>query len=397
MITSLALLLVAPALSLGQGAPPAPAGTPGDARARTDGPAPIEWRTFQVSADLAIRYALVLPEGFDPAQQAVASTRLPMVFALPPGSQNEALVEQGLALYWSEAARANRWIVASPAAPTGQLFHGAADGAALALAEALTAEFLPEGGRLHLAGVSNGGRSAFHLALDSPERWHSLTVLPGVAPEGADLSGLAQLPIALFGGGADEAWANGMRAAQEQLLAHGAPAVHLELFEGEGHVPASLQGGERLFERLAIQRESAMRRRAAELAVRTTLDDFHDAAAQADGERYFAHFAPGAVYFGTDASERWTVAEFRSYAQPYFERGQGWTYVPTRRAVALSLDGNVAWFDEALLNAKYGETRGTGVLVHNGRRWRIAQYNLVLPVPNELAGELIEKTRQLKK
>src|SRR5262249_42795332 len=48
------------------------------------------------------------------------------------------------------------------------------------------------------------------------------------------------------------------------------------------------------------------------------LDDWHDAAAHADEARYFGHFAPGGVFLGTDASERWDVAAFRAYAHPRF-------------------------------------------------------------------------------
>ncbi len=126
--------------------------------------------------------------------------------------------------------------------------------------------------------------------------------------------------------------------------------------------------------------------------VEAVLDDWHDAASKADGERYFGHMCADAVFLGTDASERWTLAEFRAYAEPRFSRGQGWTYTPRERHVFLA--PGVAWFDERLWNEKYGECRGTGVLREEDGRWRIAQYNLAFPVPNELVNgflELLEK------
>ena len=127
------------------------------------------------------------------------------------------------------------------------------------------------------------------------------------------------------------------------------------------------------------------------------LDDFHDAAAQADGPRYFGHFAPGAVFVGTDAGEHWDVAAFRAYAEPFFARGEGWTYVPFERRLALGPAGDagpdVAWFEEKLRNGKYGETRGSGVLVRLGGSWRIAQYVLSFPIPNALAPEIVERIR----
>ena len=122
------------------------------------------------------------------------------------------------------------------------------------------------------------------------------------------------------------------------------------------------------------------------------LDDLHLAASEADEERYFGHFASGAVFLGTDATERWTLDQFRAYAHPHFSAGKGWTYRVTERHVVVSGDGRVAWFDERLHNEKYGEARGSGVLVRDGR-WRVAQYNLSFPIPNAIAGEVIGMIR----
>ena len=126
-------------------------------------------------------------------------------------------------------------------------------------------------------------------------------------------------------------------------------------------------------------------RAAAEKAVAATLDDFHDAAAHADEARYFGHFAPGAVFVGTDATERWDLAAFRAYAHPHFASGKGWTYHPTRRAVAFDPAGLVAWFDEDLEGERVGPTRGSGVLVRDSAAgsWHLEQYVLSFTVPNE--------------
>jgi len=123
------------------------------------------------------------------------------------------------------------------------------------------------------------------------------------------------------------------------------------------------------------------------------IDALHAAASRADADAYFAIFAPDAIFLGTDATERWTVEQFRAWAAPYFSRGQGWTYVLTERHVFLSAAGDVAWFDERLHNDKYGEVRGSGVLVDGPHGWRIAQYNLAMPVPNELAADLVTRIR----
>jgi hypothetical protein len=114
------------------------------------------------------------------------------------------------------------------------------------------------------------------------------------------------------------------------------------------------------------------------------LDDWHLAAAQADEARYFGHFTEGAVFLGTDATERWTKAEFRAWSAPFFKRGRAWSFRAVSRHLAFSADGRTAWFDEALDTPNLGPARGSGVLVKEGRAWRIAQYNLTVPIPNPL-------------
>lgn len=131
------------------------------------------------------------------------------------------------------------------------------------------------------------------------------------------------------------------------------------------------------------------------LSAEATLDDLHLAASEADEERYFGHFAPEGVFLGTDATERWNVEEFRAYAHPHFAAGKGWTYRATQRHIRVSSDGHTAWFHERLRHQKYGKVRGSGVLVWDGR-WRVAQYNLSFPVPNELAGQVIDLIRGLE-
>src|ERR1035441_3560008 len=82
--------------------------------------------------------------------------------------------------------------------------------------------------------------------------------------------------------------------------------------------------------------------------VAAVLDDWHSAASVADEERYFAHFAPNGVFMGTDATERWTVSQFRDWARPHFQSKKAWSFKPRDRHIDFSADGRVAWFDEML-------------------------------------------------
>jgi ketosteroid isomerase-like protein len=127
------------------------------------------------------------------------------------------------------------------------------------------------------------------------------------------------------------------------------------------------------------------------------LDAFHDAAARADEAAYFDLLAPNAVFLGTDALERWDKEAFRAFARPYFSQGKGWTFRPRDRHLELSRGGALVWFDELLDSESYGECRGTGVLERQpDGAWRITQYHLTIPIPNDLAKELVARIREGK-
>ena len=119
-----------------------------------------------------------------------------------------------------------------------------------------------------------------------------------------------------------------------------------------------------------------------EVAVGAVLDTLHAQAAAANFEGYFAQYHNDAVFMGTDRSEYWPLAEFKSYTQARFADGVGWTYHASERFIHIS--GDTAWFEERLQHDSYGETRGTGVLLRTPSGWKVAQYNLALPIPNDL-------------
>ncbi len=123
------------------------------------------------------------------------------------------------------------------------------------------------------------------------------------------------------------------------------------------------------------------------------LDAFHRAAAEADLDGYFSLMTDEVVFLGTDGSERWQGQAFRDFVRPHFEAGRGWTYTVTDRALTLDSSGRIAWFDEALDNEQLGACRGSGVLVLQDERWKVAQYNLSVPVPNDLVLSVVAQIR----
>jgi len=132
-------------------------------------------------------------------------------------------------------------------------------------------------------------------------------------------------------------------------------------------------------------------------AIGGLLDAWHAAAAAADEEKYFSYFATDAVFLGTDATERWTHDEFRKWAHPHFARGKAWSFRSTARFVTVAPDRTAAWFDEALETPNLGPCRGSGVLVATSAGWKIAQYNLSIPIPNELVDEFKKRIEDYEK
>ena len=175
----------------------------------------------------------------------------PVLLALPPGNQSLQLVEFVEQLYWQKEAERLGWTVISPVAPGGESLSGANIDRVLQLVEHVEETIDVEHGRVHVAGASNGGRTALQLALVQPERFASLSLLPGMQ-EGIDetqLESLTSLPIAMYVGGNDAGWLVPMKAMAAELTKLGHPPAVFRVFEGEGHTPESLTG-EILFQAL---------------------------------------------------------------------------------------------------------------------------------------------------
>ena len=122
------------------------------------------------------------------------------------------------------------------------------------------------------------------------------------------------------------------------------------------------------------------------------IDGLHQNAHEGNFQTYFNRYTPDAVFLGTDKSERWTIEEFKVYAERAFKDGHGWTYLVKERN--WEGEGDTRWFDEVLLNEKLGHCRGTGVVELIDGEWKIAHYALTMLVPNEIAAEVGTQTQR---
>jgi ketosteroid isomerase-like protein len=126
------------------------------------------------------------------------------------------------------------------------------------------------------------------------------------------------------------------------------------------------------------------------------LDNFHDAAAHADKDRYLGLMTDDAVFMGTDEWERWPKhPDFTDYVDGRFKNG-GWSYKSVERQIRVADSGGIAWFDEVVFSESNGRFRGTGVLTRQNGTWKIAHYAMSFLVLNENWEEVVELTRKTK-
>ena len=132
-------------------------------------------------------------------------------------------------------------------------------------------------------------------------------------------------------------------------------------------------------------------------AIGSVIDDFHDAAAHGDKDRYLGHLTDDAVFMGTDEWERWPKhPDFVEYVNSRFKDGAGWAYRSVEREIMLSGDADTAWFDEVIYSESNGRFRGTGVVLLENGDWKIAHYAMSFLIFNENWIDVIELTRKTR-
>lgn len=164
-----------------------------------------------------VHYKLILPNGYDPAKA------YPAVLAFPGGPQTMSIVQGTVDWNWRAQAEKRGYIVVVPAAPDGDLFF---EGGARVFPELITklmADFKVEGGKFHIAGMSNGGLSAFHIAASYPQYFLSVTGFPGylIDATAARVKALSGMCINMHAGELDPEWLSAMKQQSEQLRAQG--------------------------------------------------------------------------------------------------------------------------------------------------------------------------------
>jgi predicted peptidase len=197
-------------------------------------------------AGMPLHYKVVLPKDYDPTKA------YPAVLAFPPGGQGLDMVQTTLVQNWAGEAQKRGYIVVIPAAPNGHLFYE--EGARIfpEFLNKLLNDYKIRDNKFHIAGMSNGGISAFYIAASYPSFFSSVTGFPGyleVAPE--RLKALSNLCIHMHVGEFDTGWRSAMQKQAADFLAAGINA-RLSVEKGEQHVIRALtgEGAVRLFDEI---------------------------------------------------------------------------------------------------------------------------------------------------
>ena len=168
-------------------------------------------------AGTEVEYKVLLPPGYD------AAKTYPVVLVFTGGGQGIEAAENTLKVDWQGEAEKRGYIVVSPAAPDGQLFFQEGDKVFPAFLDMIRRTWKVRG-KIHIAGHSNGGLSAFHIAAKYPAYFSTVTGYPGLYqdnPEAEYPAALKGLCLYMHAGDMDPEWRDAMASEAQQMSAQG--------------------------------------------------------------------------------------------------------------------------------------------------------------------------------
>jgi predicted esterase len=193
-----------------------------------------------------VHYKVVLPNGYD------ASKAYPAILALGGGPQTMNTVDSVINRNFRAEAEKRGYIVIAPAAPDDQLFFE--EGARIfpEFLKMMLADYKIQNNKFHIAGPSNGGIAAFHVAAANPQYFLSVTAFPGYMwqPTQAKLQAISKMCVFMYVGELDEyMWHGEMQKEAEFLRSRGTVARYT-VEKGQPHRLETLAGANasRLFE-----------------------------------------------------------------------------------------------------------------------------------------------------
>jgi predicted esterase len=199
--------------------------------------------------DTIVHYKTVLPNNYDPAKA------YPAVLIMGGGPQTMNTVDTTIARNFRAEAEKRGYIIVGPAAPDDDLFFDEGDRIFPEFLKLILADYKIQDNKFHIAGPSNGGISALHVAAANPQYFLSVTAFPGYMWEPTDekLQAISKMCVFMYVGEFDPyRWHAEMNREAEALRAKGTVARYsVEL--GQPHRLETLAGDNagRLFDGFA--------------------------------------------------------------------------------------------------------------------------------------------------
>jgi predicted esterase len=198
--------------------------------------ADISLKTDEI-AGVTLYYKVITPKDYDPAKE------YPAVIAFPGGAQTMPMVDGMIARNLPVQAQKRGYIVVVCAATASGLFYEGGAVVFPAFLDKLLADYKIRGKKFHVAGISNGGLSAFHVAASYPKYFWSVTGFPGYLLNATEarVAALHGMCLNMHVGELDRGWLDTMQH-QSILFRNKGMKVRFTIERAQGHVMTTLEG-----------------------------------------------------------------------------------------------------------------------------------------------------------
>src|ERR1700678_2009131 len=188
--------------------------------------------------DTTVHYKTVLPTGYDPAKA------YPAILALGGGPQTMNTVDSILSRNFRDEAEKRGYIVVAPAAPDGDLFFEDGDRIFPEFLKMIEADYKIQDNKFHIAGVSNGGIAALHIAAANPQYFLSVTAFPGYMwePSVAKLQAISKMCVFMYVGELDPYMWHGETKKEAEFLRSKGTLARYTVEKGQPHRLDTLAG-----------------------------------------------------------------------------------------------------------------------------------------------------------
>jgi predicted peptidase len=202
-------------------------------------------KTKKVGA-ITVHYKVVVPNGYDPAKA------YPAILVFGGGPQTMETVDRVVNRNFRAEAEKRGYLVIAPAAPDDQLFFESGDRIFPEFLKMILADYRIEGNKFHIAGPSNGGIAALHVAAAYPQYFLSVTAFPGYMwnPSTAKLQAISKMCVFLYVGENDEYMWHGEMKKEAEILRSKGTVARYTVEAGQPHRLDTLAGANagRLFD-----------------------------------------------------------------------------------------------------------------------------------------------------